>query len=234
MTKYINFFLTIILSTLLSSYTVTAKVITLEYKGFAQGSVNVNQTLDGNSRNAAAGMFDLNVLTSDVPWINPNTSVQAFCIELDQFIITDSPIEYTLQSGDQFFNSPAQAEFIGRLYTTALESVISQTTSENQRLFSSAFQLAMWELVYDFDAIDLLDNRFVTDSRSSRNNIRTIANSWLTGLSGVSNNFSISVLQSDASQDLIVAKENEIPVSTPSVALIVLASLLLLGWRFKR
>lgn len=234
MTRLLHSFAMIIVASLLSVYQASANLITVEYAGFSQGSLNVNQTLDGISRNAAAGMFDLDVLTSDVPWITPNTSIQAFCIELDQFIITNSPVEYAVQDGDQFFNNPSQVDFIGRLYTTAFESVINQTTSENQRLFSSAFQLAMWELVYDFDAIDLLNDRFVTDSRSSRDNVRSIADSWLSGLGGVTNNFSISVLQSDVSQDLIVARENEIPVSAPPILLIALAGLLLLGWRLKR
>ncbi len=211
-----------------------AAVLTVEYSGFSQGSTNLNQTLDGTSRNAAAGMFDLDIINSDVPWINQGSSIEAFCVELDQFIITNTSVQYNIQTGMDFFNNSNQVELIGRLYSSAFDSVLSQTDASNQRIYSSAFQIAMWELVYDFDAIDLVDNGYITDTRTSRDSIRTLADSWLGNLVNVTNNYSFLVLQSDISQDLIVAKENDIPVSTPSLIGLIALALFYIGWRVKQ
>lgn len=209
-----------------------AGVIELEFDGFSQGRTGVYQTLDGKSMNASAGMYDMSVLSSNNvdDWLSEQSEIQAFCVELDQYLTTNTSVEYTVMSGGDFFQDANTLDMIGRLYTGFFQAVLNQTTKKQKRIYSTAFQLALWDLVYDANNPHLLADRY--QMRADKNGtVRNKANEFLNGLAGIQNQFSIFVLQSDTSQDLLIV--NPIPpelVPEPSTA----AAVLLVGLAFIR
>lgn len=222
--------------TCLASTAVNAGIITVKFDGFSHGKTRVYQTLDGTSRNANAGMFDLNVVSANgvANWLAEQRELEAFCVEIDQYLTTRRNVAYKLMTGEAFFNNAKTLDMVGRLYTGFFQSVKAQTTAKNKRIYSTAFQLALWELVYDANTPDLLDDRY--EMRANKNGtVRTKANEFLAGLSGVTNQYSIYVLQSDSSQDLLIVNPVPPKVSEPTtLATLSLALLVLARRSFKK
>ncbi len=220
----------------LVSTSVQANIITVKFDGFSQGKMRIQQTLDGKSRNAQVGMFDLNLVSSSgvADWLAEQSEIQAFCVELDQFLTTKRNAQYTLMSGSDFFKDSKTVDMVGRLYTGHFQSVKDQTTNKSKRLYSTAFQLALWEVVYDTNSHNLTGERY--QMRANRyHDVRAKANEFLASLSGITNQFSVFVLQSDTSQDLLVVSPTPPAVSEPAtIATLSLALLVLARRSFKR
>jgi hypothetical protein len=137
-------------------------------------------------------------------------------------------------SGADFFADHTTLDMVGRLYTAYFDTVKSQTTNSDKRTYSAAFQIALWELVYDAAAPNLGVDRFT--NRGTRNKTeRAIANKFLSSLPSVSNKFQMFVLQSDTSQDLLIVNPVPPEVSEPAtIATLSLALLVLARRSFKR
>ena len=216
----------------LIAHTAHAGVINVEFDGFSQGRTTVYQTLDGNNMNALAGMYDMSVISANNvdDWLSEQSEIQAFCVELDQYLTTSGSVEYTVMAGADFFQDAQTLDKIGRLYTGFFQSVLAQTEDKQKRIYSTAFQLALWDLVYDAATPNLLEDRY--QMRADKNGtVRAKANEFLNGLANFENQFSLFVLQSDTSQDLLIV--NPVPprlVSEPST----LAAFVLMALVFVR
>ncbi len=154
-------------------------------------SSNPSQTLNG----VGAGGFATTDGTSNfVSW----------CVDiLQNTYFGQSVNDYTLVSAATLFDA-ARATALGQLATQYLGSVTNPTTS-------AAFQLAVWEIVYETGT-----NPFSLAGGNFRafNNAGAIAqaNTWLGGLSGTST-YSTNVLKSGSRQDLLTFT----PVPEPSM-----------------
>ena len=231
----------------LFSASVQANIITVKFDGFSQGKMRIKQTLDGTARNAQVGMFDLDLVSSSgvADWLAEQSEIQAFCVELDQFLTTRRNAQYTLMSGIDFFSDRVTVDMVGRLYTGHFQSVKDQTTAKSKRIYSTAFQLALWEIVYDTNSHNLTGDRYQMQA-NRYHDVRAKANEFLASLSGITNQFSVFVLQSDTSQDLLVVSptppsvngqrtSETVSVSEPTtLATFTLALLVLARRSFKR
>lgn len=182
-----------------------ASLITVSFDGFTQGGVNIKQTLDGTKRNAKAGMYSMKVVANDKQVFNFNEDdvIEAFCVQIDQFLTVNGDVEYTVMSGQSYFNNASIVNEIAKLYTGFYNDVISQASTTNKKMYSSAFQVALWEIVYDSNSVDLLSDRYQL-SATKREDVRAKATSWLGQLGGITSEFDVFVLQSETSQDLLV------------------------------
>lgn len=104
-----------------------------------------NVTFNGQSLNATPGPYY---------WKNPpgalNANTAAFCVQLDQFVTVGNTYTYQTSSlaGMQVIGSQIKADYITELFGRYFNPswLDPKFTGSNASL---AFQLALWELVYD-------------------------------------------------------------------------------------
>jgi len=117
--------------------------------------------------------------------------VQVFCYEIDQeFYFGTTYNEYTL-------GTPSNEGLLSALYQEAYG--MATTSAMN----SAAFQLAVWEILYD-DDLSLFSGAFHTNRVGNATD--ALAQSWLDGLGGFSDKGDIILYHSDTHQDFIGRK----------------------------
>lgn len=169
-----------------------------------------------------AGAFSMRNLTA-------GGSFAAWCVDITTWLNTsNSGASYTLTSGANFYSSSTRgAEIVadlGRLASQHLASV-------NTRSESGAFQLAMWEIVYEnSETYGLGSGNFRVSSAS--NGARSLANSWLSNLGDGTPTMTLSVWASSNSQDLAVF--NVTPIPEPEIYAMLAAGLGILGFVGRR
>lgn len=150
----------------------SAAPITVSYTGFTQGSQS--GTISG-VRNVGvnAGQFGFNVLDDGgVYW---DTTLQGFCIDVTTNLVVSGPVQYDLVAATSSSRLNAQQlSLIGSLYDQHAGSL---TTATN----SAAFQLALWEILYDPGTLQLTNNGSFHASAFG-GNARSVAQGWLNGL----------------------------------------------------
>lgn len=148
----------------------------------------------------------------------------AWCVDVSSWLNTSSSgANYTLTSGTSFF--------AGSLSTvTALERLASQYLLPSMTVAESgAFQLAVWEIVYESSgAYDLRSGNFFVDSPD--NPIDT-ANKWLANLGNSTPTMTLGVWASTSSQDLAVFAA---PVPEPEIYAMLGVGLGLMGFVARR
>lgn len=169
----------------------TINTVAVEDRGpFMAGGLNM-QSLDAES----------NVIGNFVAWCMEVTTVLA---SQAQYVQSE-----TFDAGGNVTRMSAEREtLISRLFT----GYIGQTTTA---IGAAAFQLAIWEIIeedLDFDllAFDLRGGRFAA---SATDEVLTLSNDWLAGLSGFGANYRINYLLSGESQDLITVSPIPLPAS---------------------
>lgn len=153
------------------------RTVTLQLGDELEGS-----TFDDSQ--AAAGRFSL---VGD----NGFGNFFAFCVDLLQ--VLDLADEYeapaTIFSG-------AVVQTLDKLFDTAYETVNTATEA-------AAFQVAIWEIAYDDDDIDLSSGSFGVTGAAS---VITQAQAYLDGLDGPAlADYNLTFLESDTGQDLLTA-----------------------------
>lgn len=140
--------------------------------------------------------------------------LEAFCVELG--IQVGSGL-YTLHHGSTFFadlGKPSAASDLGKLF----RNYYSLTGTD--RVLSAAFQLAVWEIVYDSPMLDILAGNFIANGTFS--GARAIADGWLASLSDPGlKGMKFYVLASENRQDIAF-----IPVPEPGMLLLIGSGLL--------
>lgn len=146
-------------------------------------------------------------------------SFAAWCVDIYSWLNTSSSgATYTLTPGTSFFSGSV---------VTALERLASQhLTSIDTVAESGAFQLAVWEILYENSGTyDLGTGNFQVASASG--GAISAANSWLAGLGSGARTMTLSIWASSTSQDLAVFAA---PIPEPEIYATMLAGLGLLGF----
>ncbi len=148
--------------------------------GFKAGSQSFGLSLNGSSSNVSAGGYT-------GTW---NSSAIVFwCIELTQYFGFGG--NYT----DYTASLPGNSSFgmLGQLFNEAYG-----TTTDARH--SAAFQLAIWEIIYDGD-LDLHAGGFHVTSGDAAT--ITLAQGWLNALGNFSDTYNLVWLHSDSHQDFV-------------------------------
>jgi hypothetical protein len=208
----------------------------------ASSGVSVQYTIGGvtSTETAIPGPYYWTPTTQPLNSTFPNPT-STFCVELNQTISTGQTYSYTVtalasQSGVTSTEATDITKLWGAYYNTAWES-----TSFNGSLQSTAFQLALWKLVYDGGTnLNLATGNFVVPNANLSNTSTAagLAQSWLNALAGTSSSiFSTNFgsqelvwLSNSWAQDQLTMIPNPHPnVATPAPPGVVLAGLGALG-----
>ncbi len=119
------------------------------------------------------------------------TPIQFWCAELTQFFTPGNSYVYTP-------SVPNNATFtlLGQLFHEAYGAALGDAEH------SAAFQLAVWEIIYDGD-LDLLSGGFRVTGDHGHAATVTLAQGWLDNLGSFSDNYDITLLSNADHQDFI-------------------------------
>ncbi|MFI4862035.1 MAG: hypothetical protein ACIAXF_15320 [Phycisphaerales bacterium JB063] len=212
---------------LLAAGTASADSVDIRFDGVQPGEdVRVYLDTDGN------GTYDYNkkVTAGVMNWTNLDNggSFETFCIELTQYISYSQVSEYTMHDDitaaprtDGVTISEHKADLLGAFWGQFRDLVVNSDTA-------SAFQVGIWEIVYDGDdALNLNygQGNFSVSGHSSYSDTRNIASMWLNNLDLNGASVNLRTLSHGTRQDQIT----EVP--TPGAAA---AGLALLGMTLRR
>jgi hypothetical protein len=221
-----------IFTTALLSSHAQGEFVEVRFEGFTHGYSKFKQHADGLNITNAAGEFSLTDHTgasASNQWgqhTGEDQSVNVFCLEPHIHLPTNQTLTYMLQNGNEYFQSDTQIERIGQLFTGFYGNISQATSNYSRKMNSAAFQVALWELVYDYDSPNLYNGLHRERGRGN-SVVGGIAQSWLSQLSGIQSNVDLFVLKKASSQNLIYARESNainVPntdikdVSTPLMA----------------
>jgi len=153
----------------------------------------------------------------------------AFCFEYTQFI--DLPNSYM----SDIFSNPALAASLDALYTNAYAGIFEAPADANeptQAEKAAAFQFVLWEISID-PVLDLSDGRLRLDGAETTRLFDLTSDIIANLNSGAwvgDGRFTLELLQSDLSQNLIRASAGPADVPVPAPAWLLASALAGLGW----
>jgi hypothetical protein len=129
----------------------------------------ITATLNGVQLTLTAGQMNWKLLSESSPdalMQTPNSTFSTFCIEVNQFVSTNSNYNYnivhpsaapltgsgTWVPGDLDGNGPmaaARASLLGELWANYHGTIAAAATLSAKNVLAAAFQMAIWEIVYD-------------------------------------------------------------------------------------
>lgn len=210
--------------------TATAQTVSMQYLGTGAGQ-NVRINLDGNEKNVFAGELRHLITSTDMSsdFLGEFTT---FCVDLSQNVSSNSSVftAVALEQAPQVVNKSLQ--------TARRMAHVADAHQLGNKDVSAAVQLALWELIYDYDpavgiaSIDLTGGRFSatrTNGNPLWNSVANFANSVLQVAIGdlsADSYKNYTVLTSSNRQDQLVP----VPSAGP-LALAGAGGLLILGRR---
>lgn len=187
---------------------VAASADTISFEGPKYGGY---QTVNTSARgNQSAGEFQLS---------NEDTGKTLFGYCIDLFDTINGQADYGVLTP-------------GSRIVTALEGLFTNHYSKvNDRLTSAAFQLSVWEIVYEEDDLAQspysLETGDFTSSRSTNEDAWDLSEDWLADLGYTNSGYSLSFWDgtAESSQDLVTAT----PVPVPAAGVLLVVGLGALG-----
>jgi hypothetical protein len=174
----------VLFSACLSAAPVAADTVNLTFDKTTK-SAAVSVKVNGTSVTGTPGPYYWHESSppSGSPYPNPTTT---FCVELTQSISTGNTYTYTATAlASQAGVTATEATLIEKLYGAHYDTAWNSSSFAGSDA-STAFQLALWKLVYDQGSnLSLSSGKFTVTSASS--NATNLAQQWLNGLSSVSN-----------------------------------------------
>ena len=210
------------------AYAPLAHADTLKATGYTVGSQDVTLTSPGFVLGPTVHAGALN--------LNPPAGVIAYCIDIFQTIsIGTTYNDYTTSSlaADAGITAARKAK-VSQLFHGFYDTSLTSSTN------TAAFQLALWEIVFEtgptlnVDGADVA-NRGVTyaSNPNSPSNVISIADTWLGGLSSFSSDLNgFTTYRSGYHQDLIGYHGEKVP--EPATWVMLAAGLGLIGFRARR
>ncbi|MGC9418149.1 MAG: VPLPA-CTERM sorting domain-containing protein [Rhodovulum sp.] len=181
----------------------------LDYVGQEKGAAGTSFRFDGTDIAASAGEFTFDI-------VGTGRQLLGWCVDIAQTLI-QTPTPYA--EAPDLLEGPV-VENLDRLFTQHYADVVDWVSS-------AAFQVAIWEIVYDSADIDLSSGRFsLRDQTPDR--VDTMAADFL-NLDASAGGYLLSFLRSEASpvpsQNLVTVA----PVPLPASAGLMLAGFAFLG-----
>lgn len=142
-------------------------------------------------------------------------SIIFWCIELTQnFSFGQTYNDYTAV----YYDNGVMTQ-LGQLFNQAYGQAAMNATN------SAAFQLAIWEIVYD-PGLDLAGGAFFVQNNNGHAATVALAQTWLNNLGNFTDNYDLVVLHSDSRQDFISFGRPFLKVPEPGSLLLLGAGLL--------
>lgn len=131
-----------------------ADTVDVKFIGTGKGS-NATISLDNSNKSVFVGQLKHSFSNGTGAGADIQGDYVTFCCDLTQYV-TSSPMTYSVETPDDMPHSPGYsamgadaAQAIFDIYKFANGA---QLTGASSNAFATAFQLAIWEIVYDFDS----------------------------------------------------------------------------------
>jgi hypothetical protein len=177
------------------------------YGPFETADILYNDGVKSKSiNNVVAGYYNLKIDGID-GW-KPEDIFKSFCVDVFDNVPNTNPSTYNLVSLDEVpkkIAGPMGGDRATRLKKLWANYYLTNFTNQQ----AAAFQLAVWEIVYD-DSLNLKGGFFTVNSAGS--GTIDLAQGWLDNLSNLSNEANISAVTSNTYQDFVAPS----PVPEPA------------------
>lgn len=182
-----------------------AETVTLQFTNVDPG-LGVDLKLDGQKDSTLAGKFEWDYVSGST--ILGPSPITSFCIEIDQYISYGGVFTYDLINLESAPKPGAHVGIgagMGVDRANALRELWGRHFDEigNDNFLAREFQLAVWEIVYDFGSVASKNVSFVDGIFSSCSTDGT-ALAWLNSLTGDTSKYASLAAISSGAQDQVV------------------------------
>jgi hypothetical protein len=208
-----------------------AKTVKIDSDGVI-ADISAGSTIVSDVNSQLAGQFKVNVDAANPGSLLDGSSFYTFCVELTQTLASPTTLamNYQVQASTAQVTS-AKLATLSQLLTAGKASDATLLTSALSNDRSTAFQAAVWEVVYETaGSFSLSGGNIMFGQGSVSAAALTWANGLFTGLSSVAPLYSLQVLSSQTHQDYLVAT----PVPEPEAYGLALAGMGVVAFAMRR